>query len=115
MSYIKQRLHSDEDHERYRLPWGLPVIPVIAPEQESVEEGSPDVWASPLPGQPLLPVVSPSEEEIEAARTPRGGYTRETLASWGVPWPPPTGWKRRLLTASRTPIRVPRETGRTSP
>lgn len=44
-----------------------------------------------------LPRVS--REEIEACRTPAGGYsfTRERLASWGVPWPPPAGWRRALL------------------
>lgn len=41
--------------------------------------------------------VTPTEEEIEAARTPAGGWTRETLAGWGVPWPPPKGWKQDLL------------------
>ena len=43
-----------------------------------------------------LPQVS--REEIEACRTPKGGYsfTRERLASWGVPWPPPAGWRRAL-------------------
>jgi len=38
-----------------------------------------------------------SRAEIEAARTPRGGWTRETLAGWGIPWPPPPGWRKRLL------------------
>lgn len=38
----------------------------------------------------------PTKEEIEAARTPNGGWTRETLAQWGVPWPPPKGWKKEL-------------------
>ena len=44
-----------------------------------------------------LPRVS--REEIEACRTPAGGYsfTRERLAAWGVPWPPPPGWRRTLL------------------
>jgi hypothetical protein len=38
-------------------------------------------------------------EEIEARRTPAGGYsfTREVLAGWGIPWPPPSGWLRALL------------------
>lgn len=35
--------------------------------------------------------------EVENARTPNGGYTREQLAKWGVPWPPPSGWKKKLL------------------
>ena len=40
-------------------------------------------------------------EEIEAARTPNGGWTRETLASWGIPWPPPKGWRKDLVERSR--------------
>jgi len=35
-------------------------------------------------------------EQIEAARTPNGGWTKAQLAEWGVPWPPPKGWKRAL-------------------
>lgn len=38
----------------------------------------------------------PSPDEVRAARTHRGGYTRAQLAEWGVPWPPPQGWKERL-------------------
>jgi hypothetical protein len=38
----------------------------------------------------------PSPEEIEAARTPAGGWKRDQLAAWGVPWPPPKGWKDEL-------------------
>lgn len=39
-------------------------------------------------------------EEIEAKMTPAGGYTRATLAAWGVPWPPPKGWKDALVARS---------------
>ena len=46
-----------------------------------------------------------TEEELEAARSPRGGWTRETLAAYGVPWPPPKGW-RKALTGG--PARAPR-------
>lgn len=42
----------------------------------------------------------PTEREIEAARTEKGGWTRETLKAWGVPWPPPTGWRKRLIAES---------------
>jgi hypothetical protein len=37
-------------------------------------------------------------EELEAGKSPKGGYTKEQLAKWGVPWPPPKGWKEALLT-----------------
>jgi hypothetical protein len=36
-------------------------------------------------------------DEIEAGKSQRGGWTRTTLAGWGVPWPPPKGWKDQLL------------------
>lgn len=44
--------------------------------------------------------------EIIAARTPKGGWTRETLESWGVPWPPPKGW-RAGLEGSPHPLQRP--------
>jgi hypothetical protein len=39
--------------------------------------------------------------EIEAAKTVRGGWTRAQLAVWGVPWPPPKGWKKKLIEKTR--------------
>lgn len=39
----------------------------------------------------------PSPQEIEDAKTPRGGWTRATLAAWGVVWPPPRGWRKGLV------------------
>uniref|UniRef100_UPI003F492A5B hypothetical protein n=1 Tax=Sphaerisporangium sp. CA-236357 TaxID=3240030 RepID=UPI003F492A5B len=47
-------------------------------------------------------VTVPSPEEVEAARTPAGGWTREQLAEWGVPWPPPKGWKATLAERWKT-------------
>lgn len=41
--------------------------------------------------------------EIEAARTPKGGFTRDQLAAWGVPWPPPKGWLKALISKEKTP------------
>jgi ribonuclease HI len=67
--------------------------------------------ANPLAGVVAVPILCltwcttgyapfvriPSPDQIEAARTLKGGWTREQLAEWGVPWPPPAGWKRRLI------------------
>lgn len=50
----------------------------------------------PLEGVAELMVT---RDELEKARTARGGYTREQLKKWGVPWPPPKGWKKALLAA----------------
>lgn len=41
--------------------------------------------------------VKVTPQELEEARTPAGGWTRKTLASWGIPWPPPKGWKKEVL------------------
>ena len=43
-------------------------------------------------------MTCPTPEEIEAAKTPSGGWTKEQLAKWGVPWPPPKGWREALMT-----------------
>ncbi|WP_405808462.1 hypothetical protein OG524_35935 [Streptomyces sp. NBC_01520] len=43
-----------------------------------------------------MPVL-PSPEVIEAAKTPKGAWTRAQLAEWSVPWPPPKGWKDELI------------------
>lgn len=40
--------------------------------------------------------MRPTIHDIEAAKTERGGWTREQLAEWGVPWPPPSGWRKHL-------------------
>ncbi|MEU9047863.1 MULTISPECIES: sigma factor-like helix-turn-helix DNA-binding protein [unclassified Kitasatospora] len=67
----------------------------------------PDATAAVEAGQAMLPQadptpppaapVRPTAEDIEAARTPAGGWRRDQLAAWGVPWPPPKGWKKRLI------------------
>ena len=44
-----------------------------------------------------------TDEQIEAGKSPRGGWTRKTLARWGVPWPPPKGWRTALRTGQ--PVR----------
>lgn len=38
-----------------------------------------------------------TEKEIIAKRTPAGGWTKKQLAEWGIPWPPPRGWKKKLI------------------
>jgi hypothetical protein len=38
-----------------------------------------------------------TREEIDAKKSKNGGWTKETLASWGVPWPPPKGWRKALI------------------
>jgi ribonuclease HI len=34
--------------------------------------------------------------EIEAAKSPKGGWTRAQLHAWGIAWPPTSGWKSLL-------------------
>lgn len=40
--------------------------------------------------------LPPGPDDIEAGKSRRGGFTRKTLEGWGVPWPPPKGWRRAL-------------------
>lgn len=44
-----------------------------------------------------------TRETIEAARSENGGWSRDQLAAWGVPWPPPKGWKQKLIERVRVP------------
>jgi hypothetical protein len=54
-------------------------------------------------------VTRPTPAEIDAARTPRGSWTKAQLAEWGVPWPPPRGWRKRLLAAAEQPAGDPEQ------
>src|SRR5260370_30314393 len=49
------------------------------------------------------PIRKISAQEIEAARSPKGGWTKATLAAWGVAWPPRAGWKERLIAVEPAP------------
>lgn len=42
-------------------------------------------------------------DEIEAAKTEKGGWTKATLEGWGIPWPPPRGWKDKLIEGFEAP------------
>jgi hypothetical protein len=37
------------------------------------------------------------EKMILNQKTKGGGFNKHTLAGWGVPWPPPKGWKETLV------------------
>lgn len=50
---------------------------------------------------------------IEATRTPAGGWKRDQLAAWGVPWPPPKGWKDELAERWQAPTTKGTTTGYT--
>lgn len=46
---------------------------------------------APFQPRPVAP------EEIAAHETGNGGFSKKTLALWGVPYPPPKGWKKFIL------------------
>jgi len=48
------------------------------------------------PRCPCCPTLPEQVSDIEAKQTSRGGWTRAQLAEWGVPWPPPRGWRKKL-------------------
>ena len=66
------------------------------PHSPNVRHGKPQFKLSTRGLFQLRPSMWVSPEEIVAARTAKGGWTRATLARWGVPWPPPHGWRREL-------------------
>jgi hypothetical protein len=47
-----------------------------------------------------------SAEEVESFMTKRGGFSKAGLASLGVPWPPPKGW-RKAITRRGTKVTNP--------
>ncbi len=38
-----------------------------------------------------------TNELIESGRSERGGWSRAQLAILGIPWPPPSGWKKTVV------------------
>jgi hypothetical protein len=73
-------------------------------------QNAPKLWQNKIMTEQLclfdkeLIRTEPTREEIAAAR-----FTRARLASWGVPWPPPKGWREELearadAKAGRIPI-----------
>ena len=44
-----------------------------------------------------LGMETPSPKEIEDRRSIAGRWSRSVLEGWGVPWPPPRGWRHRLI------------------
>jgi len=40
----------------------------------------------------------PTPEDIDLLQHSEGhGFTKKKLKEWGVSWPPPTGWRQKLL------------------
>jgi hypothetical protein len=49
------------------------------------------------PARIRAPADASIAARIEALKSPDGGWSKEALASLGVPWPPPKGWKEELI------------------
>ena len=109
---IAARLHEALDHHKRAdisvphaergLAAGGPDGPVILMTVQDVARIAAEVGrvqqVAATPGEDPL-AGSPdhlSSEDIDATKTPAGAWTKRQLAEWGVPWPPPAGWKARL-------------------
>jgi hypothetical protein len=68
-----------------------------ARERDACANAELKAWIDEAPAKTQKAWRGASEAEIMAARSPRGAWTAKTLRQWGVPWPPPKGWKRRLI------------------
>lgn len=54
-------------------------------------------------------MTTPSPAEIEAAKTPRGGFSKESFKRLGLPYPPSRGWRRELERRWRAEQRAKRK------
>lgn len=45
----------------------------------------------------FAPGAEERRELIASRQTENGGWTKAQLAEWGVPWPPPPGWRVSLI------------------
>lgn len=50
----------------------------------------------PAPGISANMNANEIKAKIASLQTPAGGWTRESLALFGIDWPPPAGWKKFL-------------------
>ncbi len=65
------------------------------------------------PDDGVLHAAAPSPEEVAAACKGPGGWTKAQLAAWGVPYPPPKGWRAELERRHRLGLGVePLDAGR---
>lgn len=46
----------------------------------------------------------PVSPDLESLKRSIKGWTREKLASYGIPWPPPRGWRKQLLGIAKFPV-----------
>ena len=51
----------------------------------------------------MIPIKVPAAV-IDAAKSEKGGWTKAVLATWGVPWPPPKGWRKALIEGLPIPL-----------
>lgn len=50
-----------------------------------------------LKGMKLIPENETLRQKIDRLESGNGGWTKAALKELDVPWPPPKGWRKRLL------------------
>lgn len=68
--------------------------------EERVQREEGEMAGSDFPfghNDPEKTMLKLSRDQIERGRTPKGGWTKEQLAKWGVHWPPAHGWQYALM------------------
>ena len=83
---VKRQTKRQNRRDKYGPSMRPSPLTIIKPDSEPV------TIASGRLGRGPIRQVTPTRAEIESAR-----QTRAQLAEWGVPWPPPRGWRKRLL------------------
>ena len=86
-AHVKEVLESLRTGEFFEVRW-TELIEKLNIKTETV--------LTPLQKLQMLETREQRREYIDSLRSPAGGFTRKTIESLGVSWPPPHGWRWKL-------------------
>ena len=86
-AHVKEVLESLQTGEFFEIRWSE-LLEKLDIKLETV--------LTPLQKLQMLETREQRREYIDSLQTPAGGFTRKTLQSLGVSWPPKNGWRYQL-------------------
>jgi hypothetical protein len=84
------------DRRHHNMSNRTPLQFLMVQASARAAESTASAWGPPAPETPNDSRII-TEGMIYALRSPAGGFTKDTLAIFGITWPPPKGWKNRLI------------------